>query len=62
MLKLDRLSILKMTIPIMLGTFIQNIVMITDAIMVNKLGTIAFDAANNGRFIIYCIFLCLVKA
>ncbi len=58
MLKLDKLSIVKITVPIMLGTFIQNIVMITDAILVNKLGTTAFDAANNAG-LFYLVFFML---
>lgn len=60
MLKLDKINILKMAVPIMLGTFIQNIIMITDAIFLNRLGTIAFDAANNAG-LLYIIFFMISK-
>ncbi|MFD1550552.1 MATE family efflux transporter [Putridiphycobacter roseus] len=60
MLKVDKKSIIQIAIPIMLGTFIQNIVMITDAILVNKLGTVAFDAANNAG-LLYLVFFMLNK-
>ena len=60
MLKLDKINIVRIAIPIMLGTFIQNIVMITDAILVNKLGTIPFNAANNGG-LLYIVFFMLLK-
>ena len=57
MLDLSTKSILKMTIPIMMGTFIQNIVLITDSILVNKLGTVDFDAANNAGLLYVCFFM-----
>lgn len=44
----------------MIGTFIQNIVMITDAILVNKLGTNAFNAANNAG-LLYIVFFMVSK-
>jgi putative MATE family efflux protein len=59
MLNLSVKNILKITMPIMLGTFIQNIVLITDSILVNKLGTIAFDAANNAGLLYVCFFMIL---
>ena len=59
MLNLSTKSILKMTIPIMMGTFIQNIVLITDSILVNKLGTVDFDAANNAGLLYVCFFMIL---
>ncbi len=43
----------------MLGTFIQNIVLITDSILVNKLGTVQFDAANNAGLLYVCFFMIL---
>ena len=60
MLKLDNKTIIKVAAPIMVGTFVQNIVMITDAILVNKLGTIAFNAANNAG-LLYVVFFMLCK-
>ncbi len=60
MLKVDKINIIQIAIPIMLGTFIQNIVMVTDAILVNKLGTVAFDAANNAG-LLYLVFFMLNK-
>jgi len=60
MLKLDKLNILRMTIPIMLGTFIQNIISITDSILVNSLGMEAFDAANNAG-LLYIVFFMLSR-
>ena len=59
MLNLSTKSILKMTIPIMMGTFIQNIVLITDSVLVNKLGTLDFDAANNAGLLYVCFFMIL---
>ncbi len=46
-----------MAMPIMIGAFIQNIVMITDAIFVNRIGTIEFDAANNAGLLYVCLFM-----
>ena len=43
----------------MLGTFIQNIVLITDSVLVNRLGTIDFDAANNAGLLYVCAFMLL---
>ena len=60
MLHLNNKSILKIAAPIMVGTFVQNIVMITDAILVNKLGTIAFNAANNAG-LLYIVFFMIAK-
>jgi len=57
MLNLSTKSILKMTVPIMMGTFIQNIVLITDSILVHDLGTIDFDAANNAGLLYVCFFM-----
>ena len=59
MLNLSTKSILKMTIPIMLGTFIQNIVLITDSILVFGLGEVKFDAANNAGLLYVCFFMLL---
>lgn len=59
MLNLSTKSILAMTIPIMMGTFIQNIVLITDSVLVNRLGTIDFDAANNAGLLYVCFFMIL---
>ena len=60
MLKLDNKSIIQIAAPIMIGTFVQNIVMITDAILVNKLGTVAFNAANNAG-LLYIVFFMIAK-
>ena len=60
MLNLSIKSILKVTVPIMLGTFIQNIVLITDSILVNKLGTVEFGAANNAG-LLYIIFFMVLR-
>ena len=60
MLNLSTKSILKVTVPIMLGTFIQNIVLITDSILVNKLGTVDFGAANNAG-LLYVIFFMVLR-
>ncbi|MFK8037086.1 MAG: MATE family efflux transporter [Crocinitomicaceae bacterium] len=57
MLSLNKKTIIKVAAPIMIGTFIQNIVMITDAILVNKLGTIAFNAANNAGLLFIVFFM-----
>ncbi len=60
MLALNNKTILKIAAPIMVGTFVQNIVMITDAILVNELGTTAFNAANNAG-LLYVVFFMLCK-
>lgn len=60
MLSIDKKTIIKVATPIMIGTFIQNVVMITDAILVNKLGTIAFNAANNAG-LLYIVFFMILK-
>jgi MATE family multidrug resistance protein len=60
MLNLSTKSILKVTVPIMLGTFIQNIVLITDSILVNRLGTVEFGAANNAG-LLYIVFFMILR-
>lgn len=60
MLDLSFKGILKMAVPIMLGSFIQNFVAITDSIMVNQLGTEAFGAANNAG-LLYIVFFMLLN-
>ncbi|MFK8045916.1 MAG: MATE family efflux transporter [Crocinitomicaceae bacterium] len=60
MLSLTNKSILKVAAPIMIGTFVQNIVMITDAVLVEKLGTASFNAANNAG-LLYVVFFMLIK-
>lgn len=60
MLNLSTKSILKMTVPIMLGTFVQNIVMITDSVLVYGLGEVKFDAANNAG-LLYVVFFMLSR-
>lgn len=49
-----------MTVPIMLGTFVQNIVMITDSVLVYGLGEVKFDAANNAG-LLYIVFFMLSR-
>lgn len=50
-------AILKLTAPLMFGTFVQSIVAFTDAAFVSKLGTIPFDAVGNAALIYLAIYM-----
>lgn len=50
-------GITKMAIPLMLGSFIQSVVLFTDAAFVSRLGTIPFDGAGNAGLIYFTLFM-----
>lgn len=50
-------QILKVAFPLMLGTFIQSIVMITDAAFLSRYSTLSFDASGNAGLIYVTLFM-----
>lgn len=52
--------IIEITAPLMLGTFVQSIVTMTDGIFVSQLGTIEIGAFGNGS-LLYLAFFMLCK-
>src|SRR5690554_4202998 len=50
-------QILKVALPLMLGTFIQSIVMITDAAFLSRYSTLSFDASGNAGLIYVTLFM-----
>ena len=60
MLDLRYRTILAMAIPLMGSTFVQSVVMITDASFLSRYSTVAFDAAGNGSLIYITLFIALV--
>ena len=50
-------KILKVALPLMLGTFIQSIVMITDAAFLSRWSTLSFDASGNAGLIYVTLFM-----
>ncbi|WP_107037945.1 MATE family efflux transporter [Brumimicrobium mesophilum] len=50
-------QILKVALPLMLGTFIQSIVMITDASFLSRYSTLSFDASGNAGLIYVTLFM-----
>ena len=57
MLELSYRKILSIAVPLMFGTFVQSIVMITDTAFVSELGTIPFNAVNNAGLIYFSLFM-----
>lgn len=57
MLKTSYLSILKVAVPLMAGTFIQSLVMITDAAILSRHSTLSFDASGNAGLIYLTLFM-----
>jgi putative MATE family efflux protein len=50
-------KILTISAPLMLGTFIQSIVMITDASFLSRYSTVSFDASGNAGLIYVTLFM-----
>ncbi|MDX1652520.1 MAG: MATE family efflux transporter [Brumimicrobium sp.] len=50
-------ALLKMALPLMLGTFIQSIVLITDAAFLSRYSTLSFDASGNAGLIYVTLFM-----
>jgi MATE family multidrug resistance protein len=52
-------SILKVALPLMFSSFIQSIVLITDAAFLSRHSTLAFDASGNAGLIYVTLFFAL---
>lgn len=59
MLDFSYKSILKVALPLMFSSFIQSIVLITDAAFLSRYSTLAFDASGNGGLIYVTLFFAL---
>lgn len=57
MLKTNYTAILKVAIPLMAGTFVQSLVMITDAAILSRYSTLSFDASGNAGLIYVSLFM-----
>lgn len=57
MLELSYKKILAIAIPLMFGTFVQSIVMLTDTAFVARLGPVPFNAVNNAGLIYVSLFM-----
>ena len=57
MLELSYRKILSIAVPLMFGTLVQSIVMLTDTAFVSTLGTIPFNAVNNAGLIYFSLFM-----
>jgi putative MATE family efflux protein len=53
-------SILKVALPLMFSSFIQSIVLITDAAFLSRYSTLSFDASGNAGLIYVTIFFALM--
>jgi putative MATE family efflux protein len=52
-------TILTVALPLMLSSFIQSIVLITDAAFISRYDVHAFDAVGNGGLVYITFFMCL---
>jgi MATE family multidrug resistance protein len=59
MLNYNYRTILSVALPLMVSSFIQSIVMISDAAFLSRYNTIAFDACGNASLIYVTIFMAL---
>ncbi len=59
MLEISYRRILGVAIPLMVSTFIQSIVLITDASFLSRFDTLSFDAAGNAGLIYVTVFMCM---
>jgi multidrug resistance protein, MATE family len=57
MIEISYKRILLIAVPLMLGTFVQSIVMLTDSAFVARLGPIQFNAVNNAGLIYVSLFM-----
>lgn len=60
MLDLRYRTILSVAIPLMGSSFVQSIVMLTDASFLSRYSTIAFDASGNGGLLYITLFVVLM--
>ena len=59
MLDLKYKTILRVAVPLMVSSFIQSIVLITDASFISRYSTLAFDAVGNGGLIYVTMYMAL---
>ena len=59
MLDLKYKTILSVALPLMVSSFIQSIVLLTDTAFLSRYSTVAFDAAGNGGLIYVTMFMAL---
>jgi len=59
MLDLKYKTILSVAVPLMVSSFIQSVVLITDASFISRHSTIAFDAVGNGGLIYITMYMAL---
>lgn len=52
-------TILSVAVPLMISSFIQSIVLITDSSFISRYSTLAFDAVGNGGLIYVTVFMAL---
>lgn len=57
MLKTDYLSILKVAMPLMIGNFIQSIVLITDMAFIARLDAVSYEAAGNAGLLYITFYM-----
>lgn len=60
MLDLKYKTILSVAVPLMVSSFIQSIVLITDAAFLSRHSTLSFDAVGNAGLIYITVFMALV--
>lgn len=60
MLDLKYKTILGVALPLMISSFIQSIVLITDASFISRYSTLAYDAVGNGGLIYVTMYIALV--
>lgn len=60
MLDLRYRTILAVAVPLMVSSFIQSIVLLTDAAFLSRFSTLAFDANGNAGLLYVTAFICLV--
>ena len=59
MLDLKYKTILGVAVPLMVSSFIQSIVLLTDAAFISRYDTTAFDAVGNGGLMYVTLFVAL---
>lgn len=59
MLSLKYKTILAVAVPLMVSSFIQSIVYLTDAAFLSRHSTLAFDASGNGGLLYVTVFMAL---
>ena len=59
MLALNYKTILGVALPMMVTGFIQSIVLLTDASLIARYSTEAFDAVGNAGLLYVTLFMCL---